>query len=284
MYIYVDILIITNIYADFFLLKATARLTHSPLKNGRCVLAAMAGSLFSLVILLPQLSAVSLLAIKIFSAVLMVYIAFRGRPIRELYRTALIFFFVCFIFAGAEYAVAALTDSGNVVWHNSVLYVNISLLTLVISTAGAYAALCLFRRFLDRGNAADGCFTLIIVTDKGRFSVRAVADTCNNLTDFFSGKPVIVCGRRQLEDAFEKELLDTLLCCTVGASDSPPRAVSGWRYIPCRTVSSDGLLPVFMPTGTYLRNDESAHIKAVDVYIGITERELDYAVFNPKIL
>lgn len=285
MCIYVDILIITNIYADFFLLKATAKLTHSVLGNGKCVLAAMAGSLFSLVILLPELGAAGLLIIKILSAGIMVFIAFHGKPPSELYRTGLVFFFVCFIFAGAEYAFSLTFGGERVVWHNSVLYVNISLLTLVISTAAAYAVLCIFRRFLDRSSLFDGDYSLIIITPEKKLTVKAICDSGNNLTDFFSGRPVIVCPRKYAAEIFERETLDKLLKCavTIGGESAPPD-VKGFRFIPCSTVNSDGLIPVFLPSCSYIKNNESGKTKAVDAYIGIADREIEYAVFNPKII
>ena len=79
MYIYADILIITNIYSNFFLLKATAKLTHNALRNSKCVIAAIVGSFFSLVILLPELNTFTLLLVRIISAALMVIVAFSGR-------------------------------------------------------------------------------------------------------------------------------------------------------------------------------------------------------------
>ena len=106
MYIYVDILIITNIYANYFMLKATAKLTHSPLSNKRCIASAAVGSLFSLIILLPELNALALLVLRTAAAMLMVMIAFRRKDTAELYRTGLVFFFVCCLFAGTEYAFA----------------------------------------------------------------------------------------------------------------------------------------------------------------------------------
>ncbi|MGN0587223.1 MAG: sigma-E processing peptidase SpoIIGA, partial [Oscillospiraceae bacterium] len=89
MYIYVDILIITNIYIDFLLIKATARLSHSAVKNSRCIIAAAAGSLFSLIILLPELNAFLLLLLRIISAAVMVAVSFGKRPFSELYKIGL---------------------------------------------------------------------------------------------------------------------------------------------------------------------------------------------------
>ena len=174
MYIYVDVLIITSIYANFFLLKTTARLIHSELRNGKCIIAAMVGSLFSLIILLPQLNTFLLLLIRILSAALMIMVAFSGKTLRELYRTGLIFFFVCFIFAGIEYGISVLSGGQNMIWHNSTLYVNISLLTLVVSTIISYGAISFFRYYLDGKNSMDQSYTVIITQNDKTVSIQAV--------------------------------------------------------------------------------------------------------------
>lgn len=279
MYIYVDILIITSIYANFFLLKTTARLIHSPLKNGKCVLAAMVGSLFSLVILLPQLNTLLLLMVRILSAALMIITAFSGKTAGELYRTGLIFFFVSFIFAGIEYGISILSGGQNMIWHNSVLYVNISLLTLIISTIISYAAISFFRYYLDGKNSSDEKYIITITREGKTASITAVGDTCNNLTDIFTGKPVIVCGRNNLSELFEHRELEEAL-----ASENQAKHINGWRLIPFSTIASGGMLPVFQPAAVIIKNSESSVRRAADVYIGVVNRDMEYAVFNPKIL
>lgn len=278
MYIYVDVLIITSLYANFFLLKTTARLVHSPLKNSRCIAAALAGSVFSLVILLPSLNNVLLLIIRLFSAALMIITAFGSKPPREIFGIGVIFFFVCFIFAGIEYGISVLAGGKNMIWHNSVLYVNISLLTLVISTIVSYAAISLFRYYLDCGNGTDKKYTVTITKDGKTVSVAAAADTCNNLADVFTGKPVIICGRSSLAGIFDIEETEAVL------KEKGDRHIDGWRLIPFSTISSEGMLPVFRPDVVTVRDMENGKRKSADVYIGLADREMEYAVFNPKIL
>ena len=278
MYIYVDVLIIINIYADFFLLKTTARLTHTPVSNGRCIAAAVVGSLFSLVILLPRLGALLLLIIRLLSAALMVVIAFGKKPYEPLFEKGLVFLFVCFVFAGIEYGLSVLSGGQNMIWHNSVLYVNISLLTLVISTIISYAAISFFRYYLDGKNTSDEKYTITITKNGRTISLDAVADTCNNLTDVFTGKPVIVCGKSSLSELFEISELDMVL------SGENTEYISGWRLIPFSTISSEGMLRTFQPESVVVRNQESGRQKSADVYIGVVNRDMEYAVFNPKIL
>lgn len=279
MYIYVDILIITNIYADFFLLKTTARLMHTPLRNGKCILGALVGSLFSLIILLPPLSSLALLLIRLLSAALMIIVSFGGgKSASELLRTGAVFFFVCFIFAGAEYGISVLSGGKNMIWHNSTLYVNISLLTLVISTIISYAAISLFRYYMDGKNSADIRYDIIIAKGDKTVAVKAVGDTCNNLTDVFTGKPVIVCGKDSVSRLFGDGETEKALSAENGCH------INGWRLIPCSTIQSAGMLPVFKPEGVVIKNPENGLLKSVDVYVGIVDRNMEYAVFNPKIL
>lgn len=274
MYIYVDILIITNIYANFFLLKTTARLIHAPLRNGKCIIGAMVGSLFSLIILLPPINSALLLLIRILSAALMISVAFGGgKSPRELLNIGVVFFFVCFIFAGIEYGLAVLSGGKNMLWHNSTLYVNISLLTLVISTIVSYATICLFRYCIDGKNSSDVIYDLIITKDGKTVSVKAVGDTCNNLTDAFTGKPVIVCGRSSLACIIDENCFN---------EDMPNG--KGWRLIPFSTIDSEGMLPIFKPSGILIKNTETSLVKSIDVYIGVVSKEMEHAVFNPKIL
>ena len=98
--IYIDVLIILNIYINFFLLRTTAKLTHSPLKISRCIVASAYGSIFSLIILFPAVGIPLSLAFKLIAAVTIVIAAFgTGGKIRLLINI-IVFFSVNFIFAG----------------------------------------------------------------------------------------------------------------------------------------------------------------------------------------
>ncbi len=278
MYIYIDILLITSIYANFFLLKTTACLIHSPIRNSRCIISSLVGSLFSLIIFLPSLNSALLLIIRIMSAALMVIVAFNHQKISELYRTGLIFFFVCFVFAGIEYGISVLSGGNNMLWHNSTLYVNISLFTLVVSTIISYFTIVFFRWYIDGRNLADEKFSVVITHKKKSVSVTAVGDTCNNLTDVITGKPVIICSKDNISHLFKSSEINLIL------SEIGKKHIEGWRLIPFSTITENGMLPVFKPDFTVIKNKEKKLMKSVDIYIGVVDRQMDYAIFNPKIL
>ncbi len=282
MYIYIDILIITNIYVNFFLLKATARVSHSPLKNGRCILSAVIGSLFSLIILLPEMDNLILLLVRMSSAALIVFLAFKCKSFKDYYRKSLVFLFICFIFAGIEYGLTILFKSGTVYWNNTMLYIDISLTMLVISTVVSYLIISVFRYFLDNKNDFDGDYVITVTNNDKTIEFKAISDTCNNLTDSFSGKPIIVCSKKSLLPLIDETELDSIM----NFLSAPENDVlyKGWRLIPFSTINSNGLLPSFLPSSIYIKNNETKSIKYTAAYIGIVDKDMDYAIFNPKIL
>jgi stage II sporulation protein GA (sporulation sigma-E factor processing peptidase) len=279
--VYVDILIVVGFIVNYLLLTATGKIIHKPLRRLRVAAAAFAGSLSSLIIFMPELSSTALLLIRVLTAVIMVIAAFDFAGFRDIYQTSLLFFFISFIFAGVEYGVSVILGGSTALWHNSVLYVDISLGVLVVATVISYAALRLLRRFLD-GDGADVSYTVTIEAVGGRRDITAKIDTGNMLTDTLTGKPIIICGRSQLSGIIDDNTLISMLECNYITETVPPPP--GWKLIPFSTVNSNGLLPAFSPVSVSIKNNESKKAQHCDVYIGVAETEMDYAVFNPKIL
>lgn len=266
--IYVDVLIVLNIYVNYFLLRMTAAITRSRLKTARCFLAALYGSFFSLLILAPKLPYAVTLLIKLAAAVTVVMAAFgiHGH-IRFLKNTAA-FFTVNFMLAGTVYAVYSWFKPDFMHFGNSYFYIDFSLLILILVTAGLYFILCLFRRF-SRGSSYDSCKVMIRL-GRNTAVVEGLADTGNRLRDYFSGKPVVICGR---DDLLPLELGDI----------SVDKLPQGFRILPCSTVSADGLIPVFHADELLIVNSVTGERKSVDAMIGIGEHS-GRAVFDPKIL
>lgn len=271
--VYIDVLIITSVYIDFLLIKATAAvLRRPPPTAGRTVLGALAGSLFSLVLLLPALDKPIMFLIKTVSAAVIVYISMSYESFGKFIKKIVVFTAVSLCFAGVCFFLAETLAEDLIFCRNSFVYFNISPIVLIISTAAAYGGICLFRRFSD-ASPKSGSYTVTIYTDRDRFtSFPAIADTGNSLTDIITGIPVIVCGREQLA-----ELSDII----------PENAVTlpkGWRLIPFETAGGTGLIPIFRPKTAYIRCDETKRTCTADIYIGISPQPMKYALFDPSIL
>lgn len=280
MYIYLDILIIINVYINYFLILTTSKLTHTKLNRWRSIISALVGSCFSLLIFFPKLNIILLTIIRILSAVLIIFIAFNERNIKALIKKSGILFLVSFLFAGIEYGLSLFSSKNSILFFNSVMYVNISLLTLIISTIISYIVVSLFRYILDSSNETDKDYKVIITLNNKQAVVKAKSDSCNNLIDVFTGKPIIICNSRSIESIYEKEYLTEIL-----SDNYKEQSIrQGWRIVPYNTISSSGLLRCFKPDNVLIKDCLTNKMKNVEVYIGITSNEMDFAIFNPKLL
>ena len=270
MTIYADVLIILNIYVNFFLLRTTSRITHSPLKNIRCTAASVYGSIFSLLIVFPEISTLLNCIIKSCAAVTIVMLAFGIHDIRRLVINTVIFFTANFVLAGLVYSIYTWLKPDFVHFNNTYFYIDFSLLILILTTCAMYIAVCIFRRFSDNTPEYCGMYRVIIRFGKKITAVDGLADTGNALTDFFTGSPVIICSEQQFEEI-------------TGSEYNAKHLPKGFRLLPCSTVSEDGLIAVFKPDEIVIENTASGVRKTVDALIGFGRNNGD-AVFNPKML
>lgn len=259
MTIYVDVLIVLNIYVNYFLLVITAKLSGSYLKPLRCVAASVYGSLFSLLILVPQLPCIINTAIKLAAAVTVVMAAFGVRDIRRLVRNSAAFFGTNFILAGGVYAAYIWLEPDFLHFSNSYFYIDFSLLILIAATAVFYFAACILRRLWD--SSPEGEYSVLIRIGERLLKIDGLADTGNCLVDYFTGKPVIICSREDIGGL--------------------PEGV-GTRIIPVNTVSGEGLMEIFRPDEVMISADGERKRRSADVMIGLGNAR-GKAIFNPKL-
>ncbi|MDE6004242.1 MAG: sigma-E processing peptidase SpoIIGA [Oscillospiraceae bacterium] len=256
--IYLDILLIFNLYMNYLLLSFTARITHQRLVFWRALLSAILGSFSALIIILPELPVIISIAYKIITAMIICLLAF-GK--NNLFWSCLSFLGMSFLTAGAFIAVSMIGYT-KIIKNNAFCYLDISLLQLVIFTIIAYIILHIVQYIHDRSHKINGIYDIIIRYGNDTAKLTGLADTGNALVDFYTGKPVIICDRNLL-----------------GEMAKPKHS----HPVPYMTVAGSGMLEVFQPDEILILSEQGKS-KSVDALIGIGEQENKKAIFNPKLL
>lgn len=259
--VYLDVLVLLNIYVTYFLLKAAARLTHRRLKAFRHIISAMTGGLFSLVILLPDMGAAGLL-LKLLTAIIVSFAAFGGESVKAFFTVTVVYFGVSFVFAGVMLGIWTGFRPGVMYYSNGTAYFDISLGVLCISTIISYAAVSIFRRILDSKNAPYGEYCVTVMHEGRCSEIPALADTGNGLADPISGRPVVICPRDRVENLLTENTKTFIL--------------------PYFTISGESTITVFRPDTLYIKGERGIP-KPVDALCGICGG-IDRAIFNPNIL
>ncbi len=276
MTVYIDVLIVINIYITYFTLRATAALLHCGTTFRRLAAAAVFGGLSALAALLNTDILVSL-AIKAALTVLTVLIAFGFGGAGKLALRSFVCVTVSMLICGAAVMIHELTGTDIIFAANGYAYLDVSALVLVISTAVIYGVLCLLRRIFD--DPANGePVTLNIKLNGAEVTLSAMPDSGCLLRDFLTGKPVVICKPASLEAVIPPSVRAYL----GGSYDD----MTGIRLIPLTTATGSSAAAAFRADSvTAIYRGES---KPLDVLIGVCPGALRNepfdALIDPKLL
>lgn len=275
--IYVDVLLVLNLFVNYFLLLSTGMILHNDTKRLRILISAAIGSLFSLLIFLPSLGTLLMLMIKLILGVLLVIICFGFVQKSAFIKTALTFLGVNFIYGGVMLAIWMLFCPTGMYWNNGVAYFNISAFMLVLSTIAAYAVVQLICFLLNRKVNSNTIVTATLSWNECTTQFRALRDTGNHLVDGFTGKRVVVCEYDAVKNLIPNELKDFFKNPTLGnkAYDSPDLIRHKIRLIPFHTVGGKSLVGAFPPDEFYIGQK-----KIADVLVGVTTQSLSQGEFK----
>lgn len=267
--IYIDLLIIINLYITFFLLKAAAAFLHLKISNRRILAGSLAGGLSSLIILLPPLPILLNGVAKTAAGFAIVLIVFGYKSRYEYLKNSLIFIIINIIFAGVTLLLWFFAAPLGMEYNNGSVYFDISFVALIVTTAAAYLLIRVLRYILDVKNAGERNYAISVSAGGNTVTFNALADTGNMLTDYFSGLPVIICPGAVSELFAEHEKRGV-----------PP------RFLPYNTIDSSGLIPAYKADEIIIKSDNMPD-KSVKALIGIADKDTaknSEAIFNPKLL
>lgn len=271
--VYIDVLVILNLFINYFLIRSSALVMRRGISAKRCLLAAAVGAVGSLVILLPELPFFVIALEKIAIGAVITFAAFGRQKPLDFTVCALFFLLISFVYAGLMTALWTFCAPYGMVFGNGVAYFNIPIAAIFAFTAAAYFAIRLVRFFADRRLRCAKICNVKITAKGTEITLRGLCDTGNGLCDIFSGKPVIVCRSDKLTAITPKAARDFLN----GILDEN----GDLRLIPCRTVTSETMLPIFKADAITVDG------KPADALVGVTNNNLGSnidCIFDPKII
>lgn len=244
--IYLDVLILINLFVTYFLLCSVQRMLKLPFSAVRIWLASCVGGLCSMVILFPQLPAWMLQSEKLLLALVLTAIAFRVRPLRAFLKNTVCFYAVNFVFAGVMFGVWYLVTPAHMVFRNGSVYFQISALTLAAATILSYLLLQVISRFMDHGVPKEDRVSIKIKWKGNEVLVSALMDTGNHLSDILTGLPVVICELDALKPLFPKDLVPCLKDLSLYHIQNQSLKHC-FRLIPLHTVAGQSTTIVFQP-------------------------------------
>lgn len=233
--VYVDVLVIINVYINYGLLLMSAFFRRLPPERLKMLLASLFGGIYSLIIL-TDISDLMISLSRIPALLIMTYITFGYKSKKDYIKAVLTFFGVNMIFAGTMFMLWFLLCPENMYYNSGIVYFDIEAFTLVMLTVAAYFVIRLVA--VINKSKVPRCFsyTLKISAFESEFCCKALYDSGNSLCDPFSGEGVTVVNREVFKSSVSEDLFSDF-----ENNDS----IRGMKLIPVKTLSGTRLIPSF---------------------------------------
>ena len=243
--VYADVLVALNILITYLFLVCTRMLCRSPTNKVGIAVAAVLGGFSSLVVFCDGMGIGLLIAFKLFTAAILVTVAFFPVKVRLFLKSFVVFFGVSFLFGGIMYAVEITFNPQNILYLNGTVYFDMSLAYLVGSVLVIYGVFLLCNFFLSRYLAEKEIYDVKITFREKSVEVKGFFDTGNNLKEGISGRPVLIADLSAIAPLFDYAELKYFKS---GVYDEVPESLQkSVRLIPCTTVTGEAMLKGFIP-------------------------------------
>ena len=266
MVIYVDVLFIINFFISYMLLGICAKLSKINIKVSRLMFASFIGGLYSLIILVDNLSPIIVAISKILVVVIMLLIAFKYSRVMLFLKLLFIYAFTNLLFLGVIVGVCLIFNPTNVAVKNSVVYFDLSAKTLIGCALLAYLLACIVIRLYNRKLLTKEIYTITVFANEQQATLYAFLDTGNHLREPFSNYPVIIAKKDKL----------------IGFTNE-----KNIRLIPTTTVNSTKLLTAFKADKIIIKSPTLSEEVVENVYVALSDNiksDTYSAILNADIL
>ncbi|MDO4504437.1 MAG: sigma-E processing peptidase SpoIIGA [Clostridia bacterium] len=247
--IYIDVLIIVNLFVNYFILLTTSKFLNLKLKLSRLILGEILGAIYSLYIFIPEPNLFISILIKLFMSVIMVAVSFEFRKIKQFLKIIVCFYAVNFAFSGTMFTLWCFLKPNGMIINNDIVYFNISPLTLIISTVISYTIIEIINRVIEKKQLKSSKYEIGIKFKDKYIVLNAKIDTGNLLKEPFSNLPVIVVKKSEIN------LLIPEFNIFESIENQNEIKKLKIRMIPFKTISGTGILPAFKPEYVVLKGN-----------------------------
>lgn len=264
--IYVDVLIILNIFINFFLLLSTEIFTKEKAKAYRLLLGSFLGGIYSLVVFLPEMGAFLNIITRFAAGAVIVLVSFGFKTCKRFFKLFSMFLVMTFLFAGLMIALWVTFKPNGMLLNNSTVYFSVSLPVLVVSTTVCYVVIRGMSRIFLKSKPQSTVYDFTVEAFGKSLSGRAMLDTGNTLCESFSGYPAVVCTYDFLKEVLPENgkvfFKGEVLSLEKITDENLRKKV---RIISYCTVSNEGILPAFKPDKLKIKG----HLECDKLYIAV---------------
>ena len=282
MTIYLDVVLIENLCMNYIILFATGYILKIEIKHIRLIISALLGGIYSVAAYLQILEIYSNILLKIILSIVMVYIAYNSKNIKQIIKQLLFFYLITFVFGGCAFALLYFIKPEQILMRNGV-YIGTYPLKIVIlgGIVGFTLTVIAFKYAKMKINKKNMFCELEIYFENKKINTLALIDTGNMLKDPITSMPVIVVEKSILKNVLPDIIIDNLNKIIGGDvpkevyEDKNLNYITKFRVIPFSSIGKEnGLLLGFKSNKIKISTQEEGQKMIENVIVGIYDHSL----------
>lgn len=277
MTIYLDIVLIENICMNYIILFATGIINKIKISKIKVFLSSMLGSSYAVITYMSILPNSYNTVLKILLSIAMVYIAFKPKNYKLLFRYLLIFYLTSFAFGGCAFFLLYYLKPQEILMRKGVFVGTYPLkIALLGGVLGFIIINIAFKIIKGKISKKALLYNLSIYFQDKQVQVVAMLDTGNLLKEPITGAAVLVVEKVKLYELLPEEILDNLKNILNGEKIDviSDNYLSKFRVIPFSSLGmQNGMLLGFKPDRVVVKQEDKEE-EIENVMLGIYEKSL----------
>lgn len=297
MYVYAEYLILENVIINYIILYVTKKITRTETSKLRLLIAALIGSVYTLVMFFPSLNFMTKFTVKVAISVLIIIFAFNPEKFSNFIRLLSTFYVTAFVFAGATFALFYVMNT-NFSVYNGVFYIkDFPIRFLILGITLSFILIKYVFKYLQiKLGKTDVLTNVIINLNNKQANIVALVDTGNSLKEPISQRPVIIVEFFAIKDLLPEKVqnlflenedldLDEITDIMIESVDEIKL-----RVIPFKAIGTEnGILLGFKPDEILIMNEATERKIEEEIVVGIYNNKLSNdnkykGLLNPEIL
>lgn len=272
--VYADVLFVVNGFINYLLLLCNMKILKLNTTRVRLLLGAVAGSIFSLKIFLPEIPQYAEVIIRLVFVTIIVACSYKFASVREFFKASVGFLGVNFGFSGVMISIIYFINPPDLIYDNGVVYYNISFINVILLSCTGFCIITLSEKILKKKVNTQFIYETSVVLNNKTVTGRGLADTGNCLKEPFSGHPVIVADYISVKDIIPPGVKNYIENTDILSADT-----KSVRIVPINTVSGTGLLPAFKADKIILKGTDKTVIKD-NIFVAVSKEKLCHGEFE----
>ena len=278
MTVYLDIILIENICMNYIILLATGLILKNKISNLRLFLSSLLGSIYAVSSYITKLEMYSTIIMKILLSITMIYIAFKPKNVKRVFKQLVIFYLTSFAFGGCAFALLYFVRPQDILMKNGVY---IGTYPLKIALLGGIVGFVIinisFKIIKNKLNKKNMFCDIEIYLNEKLVTVHALIDTGNLLKEPITGNAVIVVEKEKLYNLIPNQILDNIEQIMYGnekIENIEGEYISKLRLIPFSSLGTPNGMLIGTKVDKIKIEFEEEEIEATNVIVGIYNKSL----------